>query len=55
MYTKCIQNVYKFISHFDKLLHTFCIQNQKNYASRIHTECIYKLLYAGWIPYFNIF
>ena len=34
MYTTDVYKMYaKCIPHFDKLLYTFCIQNQKNYAS----------------------
>ena len=38
MYTKCIP-------HFDKLLYTFNIQNQKNYGSLIlYTKCMQKFV-----------
>ena len=45
VYTFCIQKMYKMYTtnvykmytkctpHFDKLLYTFCLQNQKNYVS----------------------
>ena len=45
VFTFCIQKMYKMYAtnvykmytkctpHFDKLLYTFCLQNQKNYAS----------------------
>ena len=44
--TRCIQLMYtKCIPHSDKLLHIFCLQNQKNYASKIlHTKCIQKFV-----------
>ena len=42
MYTKYIQNVC--IPYFDKLLYTFCTQNQMNYASYILYTNVYKSL-----------
>ena len=39
MYTKCIPT--KCTPHFDKLLYTFCIQNQKKFVEIWNTFCIH--------------